>query len=131
MCLEYEPKFVAIDAGFRQSLKAGGHPNDRMQLRQNDMLAFELSRAKVVLHARGNTVYGFMILFGWAATPLVAANTTVGGSLGQAPIDGQLYFAANIELSAAVVLAVVSTVARPVLEFPKGKEEDPGGKPDQ
>lgn len=55
--------------------------------------------------ARGNTAYGFMILIGWSALLLTAANTSLGDALGQAVMDGQLYFAGWTELAAAVVLA--------------------------
>ncbi len=69
--------------------------------------------AKALFQARGNAAYGFMILIGWSAMLLVAANTAVGNSLGQALIDGQLYFAGTIDLSAAIALIVLSSVALP------------------
>jgi len=63
--------------------------------------------AKALLRARGNVAYGFMILIGWAAMLLVAANTASGGSLGHAMIDGQLYFAGKLDLGAALLLAIL------------------------
>jgi len=71
--------------------------------------------AKTLLHARGNAAYGFMILIGWAAMLLVAANTAIGDSLGHALIDGQLYFAATVDLSAALILAILSAAVLPWL----------------
>lgn len=71
--------------------------------------------AKGLLRARGNTVYGFMILGGWAALLLVAANTALGDSLSHALVDGQLYFAGMTELSAAVLLVVLAAASLPWL----------------
>lgn len=71
--------------------------------------------AKTLLRARGNAAYGFMILIGWAAMLLVAANTAIGDSLGHAMIDGQLYFAATVDLSAAVIIAIMSVASLPWL----------------
>lgn len=65
--------------------------------------------------ARGNAVYGFMILGGWAALLLIAANTALGEQLGHALIDGQLYFAGPADLAAALVLALAAAVALPWL----------------
>ena len=71
--------------------------------------------AKTALRARGNAAYGFMILIGWAAMLLVAANTAIGDSLGHAMIDGQLYFAATVDLGAALTLAILSAALLPWL----------------
>ena len=71
--------------------------------------------AKTGLGARGNAAYGFMILIGWSAMLLVAANTAIGDSLGHALIDGQLYFAGMIDLSAALVLTILSAAGLPWL----------------
>jgi zinc transport system permease protein len=71
--------------------------------------------AKATLRARGNAAYGFMILIGWAAMLLVAANTALGDSLGHAIIDGQLYFAATVDLSAALMLAILCAALVPWL----------------
>jgi zinc transport system permease protein len=71
--------------------------------------------AKTALSARGNVAYGFMILIGWAAMLLVAANTAIGDSLGHALVDGQLYFAGAIDLSAALILAALIAVSLPWL----------------
>ena len=40
----------------------------------------------------GNDVYAVLLLFGWAATLLGAANSTRGEELSHALLDGQLYF---------------------------------------
>ncbi|AUB84847.1 metal ABC transporter permease [Candidatus Thiodictyon syntrophicum] len=61
--------------------------------------------------ARGNTAYGFMVLIGWSALLLAAANTSAGDALGQAVMDGQLYFAGRTELAAAVVLVGLAVPA--------------------
>ena len=71
--------------------------------------------AKTGLRARGNAAYGFMILIGWAAMLLVAANTPIGDALGHALVDGQLYFAGRVELFAALVLAILSAAGLPWL----------------
>jgi zinc transport system permease protein len=65
--------------------------------------------------ARGNAVYGFMILGGWAALLLIAANTALGEQLGHALIEGQLYFAGPADLAAALVLTLTAAVALPWL----------------
>ncbi len=63
----------------------------------------------------GNTAYGFMILGGWAALLLIAANSGNGEQLGHALIEGQLYFAGPADLAGAVLLAVTSAMALPWL----------------
>ncbi|MDZ7752779.1 MAG: metal ABC transporter permease [Gammaproteobacteria bacterium] len=62
---------------------------------------------------RGNTVYGVMILVGWATTLLVAANTALGSVMGHALVEGQLYFAGPIHLGSALVFAVVAAAVLP------------------
>jgi zinc/manganese transport system permease protein len=64
---------------------------------------------------RGNTVYAMMVVIGWAATMLVAANTSLGSVVGHALVEGQLYFAGNIHLVAAATVGVLSAIAIPVL----------------
>lgn len=59
---------------------------------------------------RGNTVYALMILVGWAATLLVAANTALGSAMGHALVEGQLYFAGRAHLAGTLVY-VASTLA--------------------
>lgn len=48
---------------------------------------------KHVTRSDGNSAYALMILVGWSASLLLAANTPLGESLGHALVDGQLYFA--------------------------------------
>lgn len=62
---------------------------------------------KSLMRLQGNVAYGFMILFGWSALMLIAANTSLGATLGPALVEGQLYFAGQLELSAALLLAVL------------------------
>ncbi|WP_295542458.1 metal ABC transporter permease [uncultured Thiohalocapsa sp.] len=64
---------------------------------------------------RGNAVYGFMILGGWAALLLIGANTALGEQLGHALVEGQLYFAGPVDLAAALALALTAAVALPWL----------------
>ncbi len=64
---------------------------------------------------RGNTIYAVMILVGWSGTLLVAANTALGSSMGHALIEGQLYFAGRVQLTAAVLLTLSSIAALPWL----------------
>ncbi len=71
--------------------------------------------AKGALGVQGNTTYGFMILGGWSALLLVAANTALGASLSHALIDGQLYFSGRTELAAATLLAALAALALPWL----------------
>jgi zinc/manganese transport system permease protein len=70
---------------------------------------------KSLAGARGNAAYGFMILVGWSALMLAAANTPAGDVLGHALIDGQLYFAGWAELIAALLLALAAGAALPRL----------------
>jgi zinc transport system permease protein len=70
---------------------------------------------KSLFRARGNRVYGFMILGGWSSLLLVAANTALGDGLSHALIDGQLYFAGLAELAAAAALAATAAVSLPWL----------------
>jgi zinc/manganese transport system permease protein len=63
----------------------------------------------------GNTVYAMMILVGWAATLLVAANTGLGSVMGHALVEGQLYFAGLQHLAAALIVAAVAVIAVPWL----------------
>jgi len=65
--------------------------------------------------ARGNAVYGFMILGGWSALLLIGANTALGEQLGHALIEGQLYFAGPADLTAALTLALAAAIALPWL----------------
>ena len=53
---------------------------------------------------RSNSAYAVMILAGWSAASLLAANTSVGEALAHAVVDGQLYFAGTAELLASVLL---------------------------
>lgn len=71
--------------------------------------------AKGLLKVRGNIAYAFMILGGWSALLLIAANTGVGDALGRALIEGQLYFAGPVDLAAALLLALVAAAALPRL----------------
>ena len=64
---------------------------------------------------RGNTVYAMMVVIGWAATMLVAANSSLGSLVGHALVEGQLYFAGPIHLGAAAIVGTLSALALPVL----------------
>jgi zinc/manganese transport system permease protein len=71
--------------------------------------------AKGMGRISGNAAYGFMILGGWAALLLAAANLGHGEQLGQALIEGQLYFAGPMDLSGAILLGLICTLALPWL----------------
>lgn len=59
----------------------------------------------------GNDAYGVMLLVGWSAMLLLAANTARGEDLSRALLEGQLYFTGSSELvSIAVLLGVVALV---------------------
>ena len=63
----------------------------------------------------GNTAYAVMILLGWAATLLVAANSSLGGVMGHALVDGQLYFTGSMHLAVVSLLALIVVLALPWL----------------
>lgn len=71
--------------------------------------------AKGLVGVRGNTAYAFMVLTGWTATLLTAANTPLGEAMGHALADGQLYLAGPVQLGAAAGLALAAAVALPWL----------------
>ena len=54
-----------------------------------------------------NTAYALMLIAGWSLTFLVAANTTLGESLGHALMNGQLYFVTLTHSLAAMALLLV------------------------
>lgn len=62
--------------------------------------------AKAALRRASNSVYGAMILGGWACGLLIGANSTVGESLAHAYLDGQLFFISAPEALAGVVLCI-------------------------
>lgn len=64
---------------------------------------------------RGNTAFALMILGGWGATLLVAANTTLGSAAGHALVEGQLYFAGPAQLWAVLALLVLVAAVLPRL----------------
>lgn len=70
---------------------------------------------KALAGARGNDAYGVMILLGWGATLLVAANTAPGEAVAHALADGQLYFAGTGHLVAAGLYGVGVALALPWL----------------
>lgn len=59
---------------------------------------------KTALRPSGNTPFALMMLAGWCAMLLIAAHHPQAHALGQALIDGQLYFAAGGHLIAALLL---------------------------
>lgn len=71
--------------------------------------------AKLAAGARSNAAYGVMMLAGWSATLLVAANGGAGEALGHALIDGQLYFSGPAEALIACLLLVGGAVLLPLL----------------
>lgn len=68
---------------------------------------------KYLLKREGNGGYALMILGGWAALYLVAANTPMGEALSHALSDGQLYFATREHLVALAVAGAVLLAGLP------------------
>lgn len=60
---------------------------------------------------RSNAAYGVMMLAGWSATLLIAANGGAGESLGHALVDGQLYFSGAGEAILVCLLLVLGGAA--------------------
>lgn len=56
---------------------------------------------------RSNSAYAVMVLAGWSAGMLLAANSAVGEALAHAVVDGQLYFSGAQELLTSAGLAVI------------------------
>lgn len=52
---------------------------------------------------RGHAIWGLIILAGWSAGFLIAANTMLGEALAHAVVDGQLWFAGPRELYAVLI----------------------------
>ena len=67
--------------------------------------------AKTVLGRRsGNDGYAVMLLVGWSAALLLAANTARGEDLSHALLEGQLYFTGTAQLGSLVVLLIIVIV---------------------
>lgn len=66
------------------------------------------SGTKQLVGKQGNSAWGLMILAGWSASLLVAANTALGEALAHALIDGQLYFAGRQELILAWTVTLIA-----------------------
>jgi zinc transport system permease protein len=61
----------------------------------------------------GNDAYAVMLLVGWSAALLMAANTARGEDLSRALLEGQLYFTGRSQLwGIAVLLALVVAMVR-------------------
>jgi zinc transport system permease protein len=77
--------------------------------------------AKTVLGRRsGNDAYAVMLLVGWSAALLLAANTARGEDLSRALLEGQLYFTGRsqlwtVALLLVLVIAMVKTLSRHLL----------------
>ncbi len=61
----------------------------------------------------GNENYVLMLLFGWSATLLLAANVPHGEGWGQALIDGQLYFSGASHAWSAIAVLLVTGLTLP------------------
>lgn len=79
--------------------------------------------AKGIPRRADNSVYALFILLGWSAMLLGAANSYEGALLGQALVDGQLYFATRDHLAAALALAAATAVLLPRLSSGLLREE--------
>jgi zinc transport system permease protein len=72
--------------------------------------------AKTLLGRRsGNDGYAVMLLVGWSAALLLAANTSRGEDLSHALLEGQLYFTGTSQLWGLAVLLVIVVVTMTVL----------------
>ena len=63
----------------------------------------------------GNDVYAFLLLFGWSAALLGAANSVRGEELSHALLEGQLYFTTWTNLVSALTLVGLVAAAGPWL----------------
>jgi zinc transport system permease protein len=63
----------------------------------------------------GNDMYAVLILIGWSAALLAAANTTRGEDLARALVEGQLYFTSQWHLVALILACVATGVLLPWL----------------
>jgi zinc transport system permease protein len=63
----------------------------------------------------GNDMYAVLILIGWSAALLAAANTTRGEDLARALVEGQLYFTSRWHLVALILACGASGVLLPWL----------------
>jgi zinc/manganese transport system permease protein len=70
---------------------------------------------KGLMPRASNSHYALMILIGWSAALLLAANTYQGEVVGEALMRGQLYFTSISHLTAALVLLVVLLAGLPWL----------------
>jgi zinc/manganese transport system permease protein len=72
--------------------------------------------AKTVLGRRsGNDAYAVMLLVGWSAALLLAANTARGEDLSRAMLEGQLYFTGQPELVAVASVLGIAVVVLALL----------------
>ncbi len=71
--------------------------------------------AQGLLRRPSNDVYACMILLGWSVMLLGASFSHHAQLLGQALVDGQLYFAGLDHLVGAVLFAIVTALALPFL----------------
>lgn len=68
---------------------------------------------KQMVKREGNGGYALMMLGGWAALYLIAANTTLGEALSHALSDGQLYFANKEQLLALLLGGGITALLMP------------------
>ncbi len=61
---------------------------------------------KAILHQHGNDYHGLVIVVGWTIMILAMANSVHASFIGQALIDGQLYFADLWRFGGALIVAV-------------------------
>ncbi|KAA0255354.1 ABC transporter [Acidobacteria bacterium ACD] len=61
----------------------------------------------------GNDAYAYLLLLGWAAAFVAAANSVQGEELSHALLDGQLYFTGWANLGGAIALAAVVAAVVP------------------
>jgi zinc transport system permease protein len=69
--------------------------------------------AKALVGRTGNDAYAVMILFGWSAALLAAANSVHGDDLSRALIQGQLYFTGMQHLEGLAGLVLLTAAILP------------------
>ena len=69
--------------------------------------------AKALLARSGNDAYAVMILFGWSAALIAAANSVHGDDLSRALIQGQLYFTGLQHLEGLAGLVLLTAAILP------------------
>ncbi len=104
--------------GYAQVAAAGGVASVLLPVAMLPMALAAATAAallKGALRRSGNDHFALLILLGWGAAFLIAANHASGEMVGSALLDGQLYFTGSGHLTLTVVLATIALTALPWL----------------